>query len=70
MKFLQDHGENLSSSSSSFPVFHHHQKINEIGKGLIFNTTLTNLNIVRTAISEKAINAMARRKNISCDIEW
>ena len=69
MKFLQDHGENLLSSPP-LPVLHHHQKINEIGKGLIFNTTLTNLNVVRTAISEKAIKAMARRKNISCDIEW
>ena len=69
MKFLPDHGEKILSSSS-LPVLHHHQKINDIGKGLIFNTTLTNLNVVRTAISEKAIKAMARRKNISCDIEW
>ena len=50
---------------------HHHQAINEIGKGLIFNKTLTNLNIVRTAISKKAIHAMKRRKNIDvCKIEF
>ena len=45
------------------------QTIDKVGKGLIFNKSITDLNIVRTKISESAIKAMERRKQ-NCTITY